>query len=274
MMEPDVPENSDKLVLYDSLTEYPLSGRLITYRHRPYGQRLSTNFNDLITLNLHELLPNILLGEHHGKTNEEIERWIELTADYGKAVLTEFENKCNKQLQTIRNIRREEEQRNKFDTEKLSRLPKDLRQYIQSYLTPETRLTLLEAKHPDIKKDMKKWKVEHLKKMYRGTVHNSVKNIRENYAKRCLEYHDFRLSITTKGEYIEEIFKIIDMYKKAVPREVDNYRRYKKEATKLFMSIVYANKHINKSKPDPTTKKTKRPNKKVSNTITITKEET
>lgn len=267
MMEPDVPENSDKLVLYDSLTEYPLSGHLITYRHRPYGQRQGTNFNDLITLNLHELLPNILLGQHHGKTNEEIQRWIELTSDYGKSVLTEFENKCNQQLQTIGNIRREEEQRNKFDLEKLTRLPSDLLQYIQCYLTPETRLTLLEANNPDIKKDMKKWKGEHLKKMYRGTVQNSIKNIRENYRKRCLEHHDFRLSITTKGEYIEEIFKIIDMYKNAVPRDVDNYRRYKKEATKLFMGIVCVNKIINKPKSVATTKKSNRMNKKETNAM-------
>ncbi len=57
------------------------------------------------------------------------------------------------------------------------------------------------------------------------------------------------------------------MYKKAVPRDVDNYRRYKKEATKLFMGIVCVNKIINKPKPVATTKKSNRMNKKETNAM-------
>lgn len=259
MVEPDIEENPEKVGVYAGMSEYPLPGHLVTYRYKPHGQ--TTTFNDLITLNLHELLPNRLLGKYHNKTDEEIEQWIEMTDTYGRLVYEEFHNKCNKQLQTIRNIHREEEQRNKFDPKKVSYLPTDVQYYIQSYLPAETRLILLETKHVDIKKDMKKWKLEHLRKFYRGTVHDSVKNIRENYRRRCLEHHDFRLSITTKGDYIDEIFKIIDMYKKAVPRDIEKYYRYKKEATKLFMAILYVNKKIN-NPPVPAKNETTKQKKK------------
>ena len=248
MIESIIKETPEKVEAYEAITKYPLPERIVTYRYKQNQPRSPTNFNDLVTLNLHELIPNILLGKHVGKTDEEIETWIKATDMYGKLVMTEFQDKCAEHLRLFHMIREEDARRTRFVPEKVALLPIDIQLVILEYLPCDTRLLLLETKYPDTKKNMQKWKVDGLKKFYRTTVHDSVKTIREDYARTCLTIHDFKLSITKKGDYINEIFKVIDMYKNAVPRNVEKYHSYKKQAMKLFMSIVHINHVINKPK--------------------------
>ncbi len=245
--EGPVYENPEKIDAYTKLTQYPISKNMISYMDckRYERKQTSTTFNDLITMNLHELIPNILLGHHNGLTSEEIETWIEQTDTYGKLVWDEFNSKCREKMRIIRHIRDDEVRRDEFVTKKLDTLPVELLTHIRGYMQPETRLALLESKYPNIRTDMQSWKVAQLKAFYRGVVHNSVKSMRDDYRKPSMtgEY-DFRLTITSKSEYIDEIFKLLARYKSAIPRNVRTYNRYKKEASRLFMSVVYVNNKL------------------------------
>lgn len=249
---------SERLQLYDNLTKNPIPENIITYLHQTsvYNSRRSrtTTFDDLITLNLKELIPNIPMAEHAKLTNKEIEDWIIETKKYGEVVNTEFQIKCDEKMRIIiyssmHKIRTEE-----FDVNKVKRLPDVLQLEVIKYLPTETKLTLLEERHPDIRLKMKKWKVSDLKTFYRIVVHDKyMKNIYDNYRRRCLTDIPFRLTVSNKDEYIREIFKVIDMYKNAVPRDLENYYRFKRRATQLFSSIVYVNGKI----LHPSPKKTK-----------------
>ena len=47
-----------------------------------------------------------------------------------------------------------------------------------------------------------------------------------------------------KEAFIKEIFNIINVLQNCVPREIDNYYSYKRQAFKLLMSIIFVNNRI------------------------------
>ena len=84
---------NDTEVVYSELVEYPLPEYIVTYRARRHGQQfVKTNFHDLIFLNMNELVPNIPLGFHQGKTDDEIEEWIKKTKRYNLSICNYFNN--------------------------------------------------------------------------------------------------------------------------------------------------------------------------------------
>jgi hypothetical protein len=270
---------NERLDIYEKLRHCPIPENTVTYleHNNPYytGSRYrKTNFDDLISLNLHELVPNIPLGEYKQMTHAEIENWIVNTKEYGERVNKEFQAKCDEKMRAIEYAQGHKIRTDKFDVNKVNKLTGVLQLHIMKFLPTETKLTLLEERHKDIKEKMKKWKVKQLKSFYRNVIHEKyVKYTYENYRKKCLSVETFHLSITNKEEYIREIFKVLNMYKNAVPRQLENYYSFKAKATLLFSTIVYANDKIlkpnNKSKVE---KNIKQPKKKKER-ITITKEE-
>lgn len=269
----------ERLDIYEKLKEHPIPESTVTYleHNNPYytGSRYRrTNFDDLISLNLHELVPNIPLGEYKQMTHEEIENWIINTKEYGESVNKEFQAKCDEKKRAIEYAKGHKIRADKFDVNKMNKLTGVLQLHIMKFLPTETKLTLLEERHKDIKEKMKKWKVDQLKTFYRNVIHEKyVRYTYENYRKKCLSVETFRLSITNKEEYIKEIFKVLNMYKNAVPRQLDNYYIFKEKATKLFSTIVYANDKILKPNNKTKSENTKKQPKKKKERITITKEE-
>ena len=239
---------SERDQIYNELVQYPIPEQVITYASQSSRAQSSyrrTTFDDLITLNLNELLPNLTMAEHRKKTNIETAEWINKTKQYGEIVNSEFQKQCDALLMKIQYSIEQEDRMRKFRPELVSNLPCDMQFEILSYLPSETRLMVLELRHPDTKEKMKKWKVNHLKTFYKEIVHNIyILKIRENYSRRCLSQVNFRWTLTNKDEYINEIFGIINMLKEAVPRDVDKYFGYKHDALKLYASIVYVNKKL------------------------------
>lgn len=270
---------NERLDIYEKIRHCPIPENTVTYleHNNPVytGSRYRrTNFDDLISLNLHELVPNIPMGEYKQMTYEEIENWIVNTKEYGERVNKEFQAKCDEKKRAIEYAKGHKIRTEKFDVNKMNKLTGVLQLHIMKFLPTETKLTLLEERHKDIKEKMKKWKVDQLKTFYRNVIHEKyVRHMYENYRKKCLSVETFRLSITNKEEYIKEIFKVLNMYKNAVPRQLDNYYIFKAKATKLFSTIVYANNKILKPNNKTKAEKTKKQPKKKKEGITITKEE-
>lgn len=269
---------TERLEVYNKLTNNPLPKSVITYRARrdaETGVFHKTTFDDLIVCNLIELVPNIQLGSYLNKTNDEIITWINDTKFYGDLVHKQFQSLCNEKMTHILHAKKQQELCEKFDSNKVCDLPIDIQKRIRGYLLPETKLQLLEALHPDIRESMKKWKVHQLKLFYKTVVQDCYyikRNV--NYSKPTLtEYHS-RGGLTNKEEYISETFNILNMFKTAMPTDLEKYHYHKSLATKLFLSIIYVNNKLvvipNKEKEEKN-KKTTKTTKKTTNTTKTTK---
>jgi len=234
---------------YGKLVEYPLPGSTINYRKKPYVQGENyhkTTFHDLIYLNSQELMPNIELGLYQRKTTAEIIDWTEKTKTYMNMLHIHFQKVCDEKIETIKNIKRRDEQQEKFVAEDVSRLPEDMQIEIISYLPSETRLILLQERRPNIQEEMKKWKVHQLKTFYKEVViPNYINKINEDWSNKCLTTTTFMgISMSTKDTFINEIFRLIGVLSSAVPRILSKYYRYKKQAMTLMMSIIYVHKKL------------------------------
>jgi hypothetical protein len=237
----------ERLTVYNELTKHPLPKNVITYKaHRTTnGVYQKTNFDDLIVCNLQELVPNIHLGEYRNNTKDEMITWINNTKLYGDLVHRQFQELCNEKMNQILHAKQQQQLYEKFKFEKVDNLPLDIQRTIKEYLLPETKLTLLEALHPNLRESMKKWKVHQLKIFYKTVVQDQYyckRNI--NYLKPTLIDYCCRGGLTNKDEYITEIFNILNMFKTAMPTDVEKYHYHKSLAAKLFSSIVYVNNKL------------------------------
>lgn len=235
--------------IYNEIAKFPLPDHLITYRrHLPNSHRTNrrTTFDDLIYLNLKELVPNIYLGLHKEHSADNIKNWINLTKTYGNTLNDQLQLYCNKKLIQIQQIEENEKRTKRFDCKKVNELPIDIQEKIQSYLMPQTRIVILEDKHKNIKEDMKKWKVDHLKNFLTKVVCDVYEpRCYEDYMLKCLpERVTIYKSCTNKKQYIDEIFKLYDLFKKAVPKCYDKYQSFWNTALKLYMSILYVHKRV------------------------------
>ena len=232
-------------LIFAELQSYPLPSEVIrNVKFIPY-QQTKTTFDDLIRLNLEEIIPNIPLGLHHGHSNEDIVEWIKKTKEYSNKINKEYNELCNEKLKLIESIKKENEMRNKFDVNKVKELPTDIELKILRFLDPETRLTHLEENNKDIREKMKKWKVSDFKTFYRDVVvPNYLKKTHDYHSKAGIERLDFHLTINNKKEYINEIFKVLNALKNAIPKDYDKFYNYKKLANMLFCNILYLNKKL------------------------------
>ena len=244
--------------IYNEIARFPLPDHLITYRaYKPNRINRRTTFDDLIYLNLKELVPNIYLGLHMEHSPDNIKNWINLTKTYGNTLNEQLQLYCNEKLMQIQQIEENEKRTNRFDYKKVKELPNDIQEQIQSYLMPQTRLVILEEKHKNIKEDMKKWKVEHLKNFLTKVICDVYEpKCYEDYMLKCLpDRVTIYKSCTNKKQYIDEIFKLYDLFKKAVPKSYNKYQFFWNTALKLYMSILYVNKKVTNVEKDTTNNK-------------------
>lgn len=239
--------------IYDEIVNYPLPDHIITYR--PYVQNSNghrnnrrTTFDDLIYLNLKELVPNMYLGLHKNHSTDDIKRWTELTKTYGNKLNEQLQNYCNEKLNQVQQIEENTKRTTKFDYKKVKELPCDIQEQIHSYLMPQTRLIILEEKYKNIKEDMKKWKVEHLKQFLKNVICDVYEpKCYEPYTLKCLpDRVTIYKSQTNKKQFIDEIFKLYNLFKKAVPKSYEKYQYFWNTALKLFTSIMYVHKKVTK----------------------------
>ena len=233
--------------IYNEIANYPLPDHIITYR--PYNgtyRTRRTTFDDLVYLNLKELVPNVYLGLHLNHSTEDIKKWSQLTKTYGNKLNEQLQSYCDKKLMQIEQIEENTKRTNRFDYKKVKELPTDIQQKIQSYLMPQTRIIILEDKYKNIKDDMKKWKVEHLKNFLSKVVCDVYEpKCYEPYTLKCLpERVTIYKSCTNKKQYIDEIFKLYSLFKKAVPKDYNKYQYFWNTALKMFTSILYVHKHV------------------------------
>ena len=237
--------------IYKEIKKYPLPDNTITYRHRTYapGGYKPTTFNDLIYLNMEALVPNLDYGFYRLHTNEEAGEWINKCVEYGNAINEEFQKQCETQRKRLTYKKKQDELSNELNMHSVSRLPLDLVREIMSFLLPETRLIYLEERNKSLKEDLKKWKVFELKTFYKEIVQKKYINIMgENHLSRCLPSHEFRGSMSTKPEYIKEIFNVLKVLKRVVPKNRESYNKFKELGTRLYMSILYVNGRLLKNK--------------------------
>lgn len=239
--------------IYDEIVNYPLPDHIITYR--PYVQNSNghrnnrrTTFDDLIYLNLKELVPNMYLGLHKNHSTDDIKRWTELTKTYGNKLNEQLQNYCNEKLNQVQQIEENTKRTTKFDYKKVKELPCDIQEQIHSYLMPQTRLIILEEKYKNIKEDMKKWKVEHLKQFLKNVICDVYEpKCYEPYTLKCLpDRVTIYKSQTNKKQFIDEIFKLYNLFKTAVPKSYEKYQYFWNTALKLFTSIMYVHKKVTK----------------------------
>ena len=249
---------NDTEVVYSELVEYPLPEYIVTYRARRHGQQfVKTNFHDLIFLNMNELVPNIPLGFHQGKTDDEIEEWIKKTKRYNLSICNYFNNLLEDKERLIHYSREHKKRQEEFSLTKLQDFPEDVLNCIYVYMDPDTRLTLMKAKYPNIKSDMGKWKVSEIKQFYKDVVLDKyVNKINEDYTRRCLGTLDFKgISMTNKDAFIKETFKVIDTLNNASPRHIKNCLKFKKRAFKLLSSVIYSNNKLTEIRANKKSKK-------------------
>lgn len=237
--------------IYKEIKKYPLPDNTITYRHRTYapGGYKPTTFNDLIYLNMEALVPNLDYGFYRLHTNEEVDGWINKCVEYGNAINEEFQKQCEIQRKRLIYKKKQDELSSELNMHSVSRLPLDLVREIMSFLLPETRLIYLEERNKSLKEDLKKWKVFELKTFYKEVVQKKYINIMsENHLSRCLPTHEFRGSMSTKPEYIQEIFNVLKTLKGVVPKNGESYNKFKEKATRMYISILYVNGRLIKEK--------------------------
>ncbi len=237
--------------IYNEIMNYPFPDHLITYRpYNPNSNRINrrTTFDDLIYLNLKELVPNVYLGMHKNHDNEEIKRWIQLTKMYGNKLNEQLQYYCNEKLNQVQQIEENTKRTAKFNYKKVKELPCDIQEQIYSYLMPETRLIILEEKYKNIKENMKKWKVEHLKQFLKNVICDVYEpKCYEPYMIKCLpDRVTIYKSHTNKKQFIDEIFKLYNLFKTAVPKNYEKYQYFWNTALKLFTSIMYVHKKVTK----------------------------
>jgi hypothetical protein len=246
---------------YGRLLEYPIPDNIIVTRRRPIGQPyVKATFHDLIYGNIQELIPNIELGLNNSKTNTELLEWSMQTKEYINMLSTHFQNECDKKIASIEYSQKQDILHRKFKTEYIKYLPLDINREIQSWLPPETRLTLLMELHPNAKAEMKIWKVVQLKTFYKEVVlQKYINNISEDWSKRCLSTREFRAvsTMSNKEAIIDEIFKVVNVFNNSIPRNLDKYYGYKRQALKLMISIIHITKKLTKPKAETKGKKTK-----------------
>tara|TARA_B100000508_G_C11418166_1_gene256912 strand:- start:119 stop:934 length:816 start_codon:yes stop_codon:yes gene_type:complete len=259
--------------IYEEITKFPLPDHIVTYRpyipnRNEYRRSRRTTFDDLIYLNLKELVPNVYLGLHTKHTTEDTKKWVQLTKSYGDILNEQLQSYCDRKLKQIQQIEENTQRTHKFDYSKVQELPLDIQEQIQSYLMPETRLTILEEKYKNIKENMKKWKVEHLKTFLSKVICDIYEpKSYEDYMLKCLpERITIYKSCTNKKQYIDEIFKLYELFKKAVPKSYEKYQYFWNTALKLFMSIMYVHKRVVKTETTTnveTAAKTEKKKKKI-----------
>lgn len=237
--------------IYEKISKYPLPDNTITYKPRDYtpGIYCKTTFNDLIYLNLGALVPNQDYGFYRLHTNDDMEEWINNCAEYGNTINEKFQKRCEIQRKHLNHKKKQDELSNELNMHSVSRLPLDIVREIMSFLLPETRLIYLEERNKSLKEDLKKWKVFELKTFYKEIVQKKYINIMgENHLSRCLPSHEFRGSMSTKPEYIQEIFNVLKVLKMVVPKNRESYNKFKELGTRLYMSILYVNGRLLKNK--------------------------
>ena len=254
--------------IYDKIAKYPLPDHIITYR--PYNSRIGskrTSFDDLIYLNLKELIPNVRLGLYHKHNTEDIKQWIQMTKSYGDKVNEQFQEYCNEKLLQVEQIERVNQQTSRFDHTQVKKLPLDIQERIQSYLMPETRIIILEDKYKTLRTDMKKWKVDQLKIFLKNVVCDVYEpKCYENYTMKSLpDRETIYKSCTNKDQYIREIFKLYDLFKKVVPKSDEKYCYYWGNALKLLTSILYVHKKVVPAKITPVADEKKKKKYKIVN---------
>ena len=245
-------------IAYNKLVSYPLPEYTISYRRREAGEpHAKTNFHDLVFLNMNELMPNIPLGLHQGKTCEEIQEWIEKTKIYNMSICNHFNNLLDRKSYLIHSLREQRKRQEVLSLEKVEQLPCDVLNYMYLYLDPETRFSLMKARYPTIKSDMTKWKVSEIKQFYKDIVLDKyVNKINEDYTRRCLGTLDFKgISMTNKDAFIKETFKVIDTLNNASPRHIKNCLKFKKRAFKLLSSVIYSNNKLTEIRANKKSKK-------------------
>jgi len=248
--------------IYNEIAKFPLPDHLITYRpynpnNAPNRMNRRTTFDDLVYLNLKELVPNTYLGLHMEHSTEDIKKWIELTKTYGDKLNEQLQSYCDKKLTQVEQLEENTKRTKRFDYKKVKKLPSDIQQKIQSYLMPQTRLIILEDNNKNIKEDMKKWKVEHLKNFLSKVVCDVYEpKCYEPYTLKCLpDRITIYKSCTNKKQYIDEIFKLYSLFKKAIPKDYNKYQYFWNTALTMFMSIMYVNKHVTKKNVKKNVKK-------------------
>ena len=237
--------------IYEEIKKYPLPDKTITHRHRTYepGGYKPTTFNDLIYLNLESLVPNLDYGFYRLHTNEEVDVWINKCVEYGNAINEEFQKQCEIQRKRLIYKKKRDKLSSELKLNRIERLPIELKREIVSFLLPETRLIYLEERNKSLKEDLKKWKVFELKTFYKEVVQKKyIQMTGESYMIRCLPSHEFRGSMSTKPEYIQEIFNVLNVLKGVVPKDRESYNKFKEMATRLYISILYVNGRLIKEK--------------------------
>ena len=234
---------SPQTLAFNQLSKYPIPQVPMRFEPSPHG---------VINANLHNLVPNVDYGYHNNRmTPDEISNWILDTQNYLNILYNEYSKKNDEQLRKQHYIEDQKIKCSQLDMELVEVLPDDIVRFIHGFLLPETRLILLEARYPNIAKDLTKLRTVKLLNFQKQTIikHYYTPLWTSNYNRnvrymRCLP-HGFTISQAFKNKKlcIETIIQLLNAFKNAEPLIPGSYEYFHKKALRMMMSMIYISKH-------------------------------
>jgi len=231
------------LKLYNTIESYPKPCQPI--RYPPKSSPEGTSFHDLILSNLNSLVPNVDMALHSGYHHAETELWIQDTKNYVNELNETIRNKCEMQIYKLNAIKKQEEDSRRLDMQRVAVLPDDLIRYIHEFLLPETRIQMLIEKYPLYMQNLNRITCVNLKK-YLACVHKKYVKPALCYNSKfptrytCVEsYAGFYGRFTKKENGLQELSKIFDALKNAIPKTSGFHRYFQRKALKFLLSLIY-----------------------------------
>lgn len=265
--------------LYNMLTRYPILEKPIRYPKIDLDSILS--IHDMIYANTELLIPNIDIGYHQHKNNqekytvEELKNWVVSAKQYGELMNIDLQNKCDQQMKKLLNIENQKEQCKKLKMDNINKLPEDIVREIYSFLLPETRIILMLAKYPDYAEALQKLSVLQIKKFISFVIQANyclpLYHTNSGRAKLSCLTPNFTIQTTFKNkqQFIIQLNKLINEFRNAIPKSPDDHRYFQKKVLQLLRTIVYLGYYRTKKATVVKPIKIKKP-KQLKNTIALT----
>jgi len=231
------------LKLYNTIESYPKPCQPI--RYPPKASPEGTSFHDLIISNLNSLVPNVDMALHSGYDHAGTELWIQKINCYVNELHVNFRNKCDIQISKLKAIKQQEENSQNLDMQRVANLPDDLIRYIHEFLLPETRIQMLIDKYPLYMYNLNRITCANLKK-YLACVHKKYVKPALCYNSKfptrytCVEsYTGFYGRFTKKENGLQELSKIFNALRNAIPKTPGFHRYFQRKALKFLLSLIY-----------------------------------
>lgn len=124
---------------------------------------------------LYFTLPDITSSLQNPVNNvKRLEKWVYVAKAYGDSIHRTFQQQCDKRIQILERMKKQDALRKRFSLEKLAELPVELLHVIYKYLPYDIKFQYLQSEYSH-------WKESIMKNMNAGALKTFCSNLRKHY---------------------------------------------------------------------------------------------